>query len=217
MLTMYSYQKQFIEFCIQNKVIRFGKFTLKSGRVSPYFFDAGLYNSGKTISKLGEFYAQAIKNSAINFDILFGPAYKGIPLVVTTAIALAETYNIDKPFCFNRKTAKGHGEGGNLIGAPLKGKVLLIDDVITAGTAINEAAKIIRSNNAKLCGVCIALNRQEKGKHELSAVQEIEQKYKIKVISIITLDDLIAYVEKSSIFKKHLEKIKVYREQYGVK
>lgn len=214
---MHSYQKQFIEFCIQNKVIRFGKFTLKSGRTSPYFFDAGLFNSGQTISKLGKFYAQAIKNSAIDFDISFGLAYKGIPLVVTTAIALAEKYNIDKPFCFNRKTAKGHGEGGNLVGAALKGKVLLIDDVITAGTAINEAAEIIRSNNAKLCGTCIALNRQEKGKHELSATQEIEQKYKIKVISIITLDDLIAYVEKSSLFKKHLEKIKAYREKYGVK
>ena len=214
---MHSYQKQFIEFCIQNKVIRFGKFTLKSGRTSPYFFDAGLFNSGQTISKLGEFYAQAIKNSAINFDIAFGLAYKGIPLVVTTAIALAEKYNIDKPFCFNRKIVKGHGEGGNLVGAALKGKVLIIDDVITAGTAINEAAKIIRSNNAKLCGVCVALNRQEKGIHKLSATQEIEQKYKIKVISIIALDDLIAYVEKSSIFKKHLEKIKVYRKQYGVK
>jgi len=214
---MHSYQKQFIEFCIQNKVIRFGEFILKSGRVSPYFFDAGLFNSGSTISKLGKFYAQAIKNSAINFDIAFGLAYKGIPLVVTTAVALAEKYNIDKPFCFNRKTVKCYGEGGNLVGAPLKGKVLVIDDVITAGTAINEAAKIIRSNNAKLCGVCVALNRQEKGIHKLSATQEIEQKYKIKVISIIALDDLIAYVEKSSIFKKHLEKIKVYRKQYGVK
>lgn len=214
---MHSYQKQFIEFCIQNKVIRFGKFTLKSGRTSPYFFDAGLFNSGQTISKLGEFYAQAIKNSAINFDIAFGLAYKGIPLVVTTAIALAEKYNIDKPFCFNRKIVKGHGEGGNLVGAALKGKVLIIDDVITAGTAINEAAKIIRSNNAKLCGVCIALNRQEKGKSNLSAIQEIEQKYKIKVISIITLDDLISYVRKSALFKKYLEKIKVYREKYGVK
>ncbi|KPJ67704.1 MAG: orotate phosphoribosyltransferase [Coxiella sp. DG_40] len=213
---MHLYQKQFIELCIQNKVIHFGEFTLKSGRISPYFFDAGLFNSGKTISKLGEFYAQAIKNSAINLDILFGPAYKGIPLVVTTAIALAEKYNADKPFCFNRKSAKGHGEGGNLVGAALKGKVLVIDDVITAGTAINEAAKIIHSNKAKFCGVCLALDRQEKGKRELSAIQEIEQKYKIKVISIITLDDLIVYVEKSSIFKKHLEKIKVYREQYGV-
>ncbi len=214
---MHLYQKQFIEFCIQNEVIRFGEFTLKSGRISPYFFDAGLFNSGYTISKLGAFYAQAIKNSAINFDILFGPAYKGIPLVVTAAIALAEKYSIDKPFCFNRKTVKRHGEGGNLVGAPLKGKVLVIDDVITAGTAINEAVKIIRFNNAKLCGVCIALNRQEKGKHKLSAIQEIEQKYKIKVISIITLDDLIGFVEKSSIFKKYLEKIKAYREKYGVK
>lgn len=213
---MHLYQKQFIEFCIQNEVIRFGKFTLKSGRISPYFFDAGLFNSGHTISKLGTFYAQAIKNSAINFDILFGPAYKGIPLVVTTAIALAEKYNIDKPFCFNRKTAKNHGEGGNLIGAPLKGKALVIDDVITAGTAINEAAKIIHSNKAKLCSVCVALNRQEKGTHKLSAIQEIEQKYKIKVISIITLDDLITYVEKSSTLKKYLEKIKVYRKKYGV-
>ena len=214
---MYSYQKQFIEFCIKNQVIRFGEFTLKSGRISPYFFNAGLFNSGQTIAQLGKFYAETIKNSDIGFDILFGPAYKGIPLVVTTAIALAEQHNIDKPFCFNRKVVKEHGEGGNLVGSALTGKVLIIDDVVTAGTAVNESMEIIRANNAELEGVCVALNRQEKGNGELSAIQEIEQKYNTKVISIITLDDLFAYVEETPEFSQYIAAINLYQKKYGVK
>lgn len=214
---MYSYQKQFIEFCIKNEVIRFGEFTLKSGRISPYFFNAGLFNSGQTIAQLGKFYAETIKNSDIGFDILFGPAYKGIPLVVTTAIALAEQHNIDKPFCFNRKVVKEHGEGGNLVGSTLTGKILIIDDVVTAGTAVNESMEIIRANNAELGGVCVALDRQEKGDGELSAIQEIEQKYNTKVISIITLDDLLAYVEATPEFSQYIAAINLYQEKYGVK
>lgn len=214
---MQEYQKKFIEFCIQNQVIKFGTFTLKSGRISPYFFNAGLFNTGETISQLGKFYAAAIKNFNIKFDILFGPAYKGIPLAVTTAIALAEQYNINKPFCFNRKIAKDHGEGGNLVGAPLQGKTLIIDDVITAGTSINESVTIINNNHAEFCGVCIALDRQEKGQQELSAIQEIEQNYKVKVISIITLKNLISYVESNPEFKKYKNAIQDYQQQYGVK
>lgn len=214
---MQPYQQDFIDFCIQNNVIRFGEFTLKSGRISPYFFNAGSFNTGLTIAKLGQFYAAAIKESGIEFDVLFGPAYKGIPLVVSTAIALAEKYNIDKPFCFNRKVAKDHGEGGNLVGAPLKGKVFVIDDVITAGTAIGETVEIIEQNDgAALCGVCVSLNRQEKGKGELSAIQEIEEKYNIPVTSIITLQDLMVYTENSPTFSGYLDQIKAYREQYGI-
>ena len=214
---MQTYQKQFIEFCIQNQAIRFGEFTLKSGRISPYFFNAGLFNSGETISQLGKFYAAAIKNSNIEFDILFGPAYKGIPLAVTTAIALSEQHNINKPFCFNRKTVKEHGEGGNLVGAPLQGNVLIIDDVITAGTSKNEAAKIIHANNAKLSGIFIAFDRQEKGQGDLSAIQEIEQNYNIKVISIINLENLISYVQENHEFEKYSAAINVYQQKYGVK
>ncbi len=211
---MHNYQKQFIEFCIQNEVIKFGEFTLKSGRLSPYFFNAGLFNSGQTVSQLGQFYAAAIENSKIDFDILFGPAYKGIHLATTTAIALAEKYKINKPFCFNRKISKDHGEGKKLIGAPLKGKVLIVDDVITAGTTINETVKIIQDNGATLQGVCIALNRQEKGYDNLSAIQEVKQKHNIKVISIITLQDLISYIKDNAIFSKHLGNIKTYQEKY---
>ena len=213
---MQPYQKQFIEFCIQNEVIRFGEFTLKSGRISPYFFNAGLFNSGQTISQLGKFYAAAIKNSGIDFDILFGPAYKGIPLVVTTAIALSNEYNIDKPFCFNRKIDKDHGEGGNLVGAPLKGKVLIIDDVITAGTAVGETTDIIQKNDATLGGVCVSLNRQERGKGELSAIQEIEQQYHVPVSSIITLQDLIDYTKEMPTLAEYPGKIKTYQKQYGI-
>lgn len=213
---MHGYQKQFIEFCIENEVIKFGEFTLKSGRLSPYFFNAGLFNNGQAVSQLGKFYAAAIEGSKMDFDILFGPAYKGIHLATTTAIALAEKYKIDKPFCFNRIITKDHGEGKNLIGAPLKGKVLIVDDVITAGNTINETIKIIQDNGASLHGVCVALNRQEKGYDNLSAIQEIEQKHNIKVISIITLQDLISYIKENAIFSKHLGNIKTYQEKYGV-
>jgi orotate phosphoribosyltransferase len=212
-----AYQKQFIEFCIQNEVIRFGEFTLKSGRMSPYFFNAGLFNSGQMIAQLGKFYAATVNNAGIRFDILFGPAYKGIPLVVTTAIALAEEYNIDKPFCFNRKVAKDHGDIGGLVGAPLQGQVLMIEDVITAGTTTEETVAILQKNNAKLSGICISLNRQEKGYGDLSAIQEIEQKYNIPVISIITLENLITHIKDSPTLTAHLDKIRAYQEQYGIK
>jgi orotate phosphoribosyltransferase len=202
---------------MQNQAIKFGEFTLKLGRISPYFFNAGLFNTGETISQLGKFFATTIKNSNIEFDILFGPAYKGIPIAVTTAIALSEQHNINKPFCFNRKTVKEHGEGGNLVGAPLQGKVLIIDDVITAGTSKNESAQIIHANNAKLSGICIAFDRQEKGQGDLSAIQEIEQKYNIKVISILRLENLIDYVQENPEFKRYTAVINAYQQKYGVK
>lgn len=212
---MNNYKHDFIQLCIDNKVIRFGEFTLKSGRLSPYFFNAGLFNTGEMIAHLGEFYAQAINTAELNFDILFGPAYKGIPLVVSTAIALARKYNINKPFCFNRKMAKTHGEGGKLVGALMQGKVLLVDDVITAGTAVREVMPLIEENNAQLTGICVALNRQERGTGKTSAIQEIEQKYNIPVISIITLEDILTYLKTSAEFSEFAEKVEAYRKEYG--
>jgi len=212
---MHDYKKDFIQFCLDNKVIRFGEFTLKSGRKSPYFFNAGLFNTGEMIARLGEFYAHAINEANLNFDMLFGPAYKGIPLVVSTAIALAQKHNIDKPFCFNRKTPKEHGEGGKLIGAPLQGKVLLIDDVITAGTAIREIMPLLSENQAQLGGVCIALDRQEQGTGKISAIKEIEQQYNISVINIITLEDILVYLQNSPEFNKYATTLDAYRKKYG--
>ena len=189
---MHSYQRDFLEFAIGQNVLRFGKFTLKSGRQSPYFFNIGLFNTGKTLAQLGRFYAQAIQNSGIDFDMLFGPAYKGIPLVTAAAIALADQPYQHVPYCFNRKEAKDHGEGGMIVGAPLTGKILLIDDVISAGTAIHESIQFVQTSKAKLAGVVVALNRQEWGQTKgLSAAAEIEQMYNIQVESILNLDDLI--------------------------
>ena len=213
---MQDYQKDFIEFAIKNDVLRFGEFTLKSGRISPYFFNAGLFNSGEALTKLGQYYAAAIKDSKLKFDVLFGPAYKGIPLATTCAVALYEHQNINIPYSFNRKEAKAHGEGGNIVGAALTGDVLIIDDVITAGTAIREAMDIIAAANAKPAGVIIALDRQEKGTGELSAIQEVEQQYNIPVLSIIKLEHLISYIEGNSEFSKYLDKVKAYRDQYGI-
>lgn len=213
---MQDYQKDFIEFAIKNDVLRFGEFTLKSGRVSPYFFNAGLFNSGEALTKLGQYYAAAIKDSKLKFDVLFGPAYKGIPLATTCAVALYEHQNINIPYSFNRKEAKAHGEGGNIVGAALTGGVLIIDDVITAGTAIREAMDIITAAEAKPAGVIIALDRQEKGTGELSAIQEVEQQYNIPVLSIIKLEHLICYIEGNSEFSKYLDKVKAYRDQYGI-
>lgn len=207
--------KKFIDFCLAHKIIQFGDFTLKSGRKSPYFFNAGLFNTGETIATLGKFYAQAIIEAKIDFDVLFGPAYKGIPLAVSTAIALS-AHNINKPFCFNRKISKDHGEGGNLVGAPLQGKVLIIDDVITAGTAIRESLALIQENNATLAGIAVAFDRQEKGQHSLSAITEIEQTHQTQVISIIKFTDLVSYVENTSTFSQYLGMIEEYRQQYGV-
>lgn len=213
---MERYKCDFIDFALSREVLKFGEFTLKSGRISPYFFNAGLFNTGRDLAKLGEFYAQAIQAAGLKFDVLFGPAYKGIPIATTVAVALANLFNVDKPCCFNRKEAKDHGEGGNLIGSALKGDILLVDDVITAGTAIRESMAIIQANSANLVGVLIALNRKEKGKGELSAIQEVERDYDCRVFSIIDFDDLLQFIEQSQQYTPYLPAMKAYREQYGV-
>lgn len=213
---MQDYKRDFIQFAINNGVLRFGEFTLKSGRVSPYFFNAGLFNSGAQLSQLGRFYASAITDSGIGFDVLFGPAYKGIPLATAAAIALFDQFDMNTPYCFNRKEAKEHGEGGNLVGAPLEGRVLIIDDVITAGTAIREAMEIIATAKATPAGVVIALDRQERGKGDRSAIQEVEQDYGLQVASIITLADLVGFLEQGGEHTEHLAAIQAYRDQYGI-
>ncbi|MFC6298783.1 orotate phosphoribosyltransferase [Pseudomonas sp. CCM 7893] len=214
---MQAYQRDFIRFAIDRGVLRFGEFTLKSGRTSPYFFNAGLFNSGSALAQLGRFYAAAIVESGISFDVLFGPAYKGIPLAAATAVALAEHHGQDLPWCFNRKEAKAHGEGGSLVGAPLKGNVLIIDDVITAGTAIREVMQIIASQDgAKAAGVLIALNRQERGNGELSAIQEVERDFGIPVVSIVSLNQVLQFLEDDPQLKQHLPAVRAYREQFGV-
>ena len=214
---MQAYQRDFIRFAIDRGVLRFGEFTLKSGRTSPYFFNAGLFNSGSALAQLGRFYAAAIAESGIAFDVLFGPAYKGIPLAATTAVALAEHHNRDLPWCFNRKEAKAHGEGGSLVGAPLTGDVLIIDDVITAGTAIREVMQIIASQDgAKAAGVLIALNRQERGNGELSAIQEVERDFGIPVISIVSLNQVLEFLADDPQLKQHLPAVETYRAQFGV-
>lgn len=213
---MKDYQEEFLQFALQSNVLCFGEFTLKSGRVSPYFFNAGLFQTGSALAKLGDFYAQSILDSGIEFDMLFGPAYKGIPLVAVTAAALYEKHGKDYPYAFNRKEVKDHGEGGIIVGAPLQGKVLVIDDVMTAGTAIREAVDIVQAQGAELAGVSISLDRQERGQGELSAVQETEKNYGITVSSIVSLEDVIQHV---AMHMKNdqglLEKIKAYRDQYG--
>ncbi|WP_454878989.1 orotate phosphoribosyltransferase [Serratia inhibens] len=213
---MKAYQRQFIEFALNKQVLKFGEFTLKSGRTSPYFFNAGLFNTGRDLALLGRFYAEALMDSGIDFDLLFGPAYKGIPIATTTAVALAEHHERDVPYCFNRKEAKTHGEGGTLVGSPLQGRVMLVDDVITAGTAIRESMEIIGASGATLAGVLISLDRQERGRAEISAIQEVEHDYHCKVISIVTLKDLIAYLEEKPEMAASLAAVRAYREQYGV-
>lgn len=214
---MQAYKKQFIEFALSRQVLRFGEFTLKSGRVSPYFFNAGLFNTGADLARLGEFYAAAIEDNGLEYDVIFGPAYKGIPIGTTISVALFNQYQVNKPVCFNRKEVKDHGECGNLIGSPLQGKVLLVDDVITAGTAIREAMDVISANNAELSAVVIALNRKECGKGELSAIQEVERDYQCRVLSIVDLDDLMAFIEQDANYQQYLPAMRAYREQYGVK
>ena len=213
---MKAYQREFIEFALSKQVLKFGEFTLKSGRKSPYFFNAGLFNSGRDLAKLGRFYAAALVDAGISYDVLFGPAYKGIPIASATAVQLAEVHDQDVPWCFNRKEAKDHGEGGNLVGSPLKGRIMLVDDVITAGTAIRESMDIIKANGAELAGVLIALDRQEKGKGELSAIQEVERDYQAQVIAIITLGDLIRYLEEKPEMADSLALVRAYRAQYGI-
>ena len=212
---MEQYQNDFVDFMLEIGALKFGEFTLKSGRVSPYFFNAGQFNQGNHLSQLGQFYAQAIEASGIKFDVLFGPAYKGIPLVAATAIALNDSFNRSVPYSFNRKEAKDHGEGGNIVGHPLEGGILIIDDVITAGTAIREAKDIINANGAKTKGVVVALDRQEKGKGELSAIQEVEQNFGIAVVSIINLSHIVDYL-KANDDKNIISRIESYRSQYGI-
>lgn len=213
---MQAYQRDFIRFAIERGVLRFGQFTLKSGRISPYFFNAGLFDSGLALAQLGRFYASAVMDSGIDFDVLFGPAYKGIPLAATTAVALAEHHQRDVPWCFNRKEAKDHGEGGTLVGAPLAGRVLIIDDVITAGTAIREVMQIIQSQGAQAAGVLIALNRQERGKGELSAIQEVERDYGMPVVSIVSLEQVLEYLAEDAELKQYLPAVQAYRAEYGI-
>ena len=213
---MEQYKRDFIEFALSRNVLKFGEFTLKSGRKSPYFFNAGLFNTGADLARLGEFYAAAIQASAVNFDVVFGPAYKGIPIGTSVSVALFNRYGIDKPVCFNRKEVKDHGEGGNLIGSPLQGKILLVDDVITAGTAIRESMELISANKAELAAVLIALNRKERGKGELSAIQEVERDYQCQVVSIIDLDDLMQFIEQDPRYSSHLPEMRAYRAEFGV-
>ncbi|BDM25460.1 TPA: orotate phosphoribosyltransferase [Pseudomonas putida] len=213
---MQPYQRDFIRFAIDRGVLRFGEFTLKSGRTSPYFFNAGLFNTGSALAQLGRCYAAAIVDSKIPFDVLFGPAYKGIPLAAATAVALADQHQLDVPWCFNRKEAKDHGEGGSLVGAPLAGDVLIIDDVITAGTAIREVMQIINAQQAKAAGVLIALNREERGNGELSAIQEVERDFGIPVVSIVSLTQVLEFLADDPQLKQHLPAVEAYRAQYGI-
>ena len=213
---MKTYQQEFLDFAIANEVLKFGEFTLKSGRLSPYFFNFGLFQTGSSLAKLGDYYAQAIVDSGIEFDMLFGPAYKGIPLVAVVSATLYEKHGIDLPYAYNRKEVKDHGEGGNIVGAPLTGKVLIVDDVISAGTACREAAEIVKSHNAELAGICISLDRQERGTGELSAVQEVEESYGIKVIKIIGLDNVIQHIQETAEDTELVDKVSNYRIKYGV-
>ena len=213
---MQAYQREFIDLALELGVLRFGEFTLKSGRESPYFFNAGLFNTGYAAARLGRYYAAAIVDAEIEFDMLFGPAYKGIPIVTITAAALAEQYDIDVPYAYNRKETKAHGEGGSVVGGPLEGRVLIVDDVITAGTAVREAYQLIAATNAEIAGLAISLDRQERGQGPLSAVQELKTSLGIPIISIIQLKDLIQAIEESSEYGEVLDPVLEYRRKYGV-
>lgn len=213
---MQDYQREFLDFAIDVGVLRFGEFTLKSGRVSPYFFNSGLFNTGASLARLGRYYAQAVQDSAIDFNMIYGPAYKGIPLASSLAIALADHHGRDLPYAFNRKEAKDHGEGGVIVGAALTGGVLIVDDVISAGTSVRESVEIIQAAGATPAGVVIALDRQERGQGETSAIQEVERDYGLQVASIVGLDDLEAYLGESSEMADRLVAIRNYRAKYGV-
>ncbi|HVV69658.1 MAG TPA: orotate phosphoribosyltransferase [Gammaproteobacteria bacterium] len=212
---METYQREFIEFALHYKALLFGEFTLKSGRKSPYFFNMGCFNTGQAIAKLGWFYATAIRQAQVEYDVLFGPAYKGIPLVTGTAIALAEHYAVDKPYCFNRKEAKNYGEGGMIVGAPLAGRVLMIDDVISAGVTVHEVIRIVHEAGASLAAIAISVDRQERGMNQQSAVEEVEQKHHIPVIPIIRLKHVLEYLKEVG-KDSQLERMLAYRAQYGV-
>ncbi|GAA3517827.1 orotate phosphoribosyltransferase [Aeromicrobium panaciterrae] len=211
---MHDYQREFIEFSLDHEVLRFGEFTLKSGRTSPYFFNAGLFNTGERLAELGRFYAAAIVD--LDFDVLLGPAYKGIPIASATAVQLAVRHQRDVPWCFNRKEAKDHGEGGLVVGSPLEGRVLVVDDVITAGTAIREVMELIDGVGAQIAGIVVAVDRQERGKGDLSAIQEVERDFGVTVSSIVTLSQIIEYVEETGRHGEHLDAIRAYRDEYGV-
>jgi orotate phosphoribosyltransferase len=213
---MRAYKQQFLDLALELEVLRFGEFTLKSGRVSPYFFNAGLFCTGYAAAKLGRYYASAIADSEIEFDMLFGPAYKGIPLVTLAAAALAEHHDIDTPYAYNRKEAKAHGEGGSTVGAPLAGRVLIVDDVITAGTAVRDACQLITSADATVAGIVISLDRQEVGRDSRSAVQEVEQTLGIPVMSIVRLEDLIELLEESKEYGEFLDPVQKYQQKYGI-
>ena len=213
---MQDYQQEFLDFALKAGVLRFGEFTLKSGRKSPYFFNAGLFNTGACLARLGRYYANAIYASRIDFDLIFGPAYKGIPLAAVTAAALFDQYNLDIPYAYNRKEVKSHGEGGTIVGHEIKGRILIIDDVITAGTAIREAMDIITAEGGIPAGVLIALDRQERGKSERSAIQEVEKEYNIPVAAIVKLQQLIDYLAGMPNAKPNLKKVEAYRDEYGV-
>ena len=214
---MAGQEQQFIEFALERGVLRFGEFTLKSGRKSPYFFNAGLFTTGAALAALGRFYARAIVDSGIRFDVLFGPAYKGIPLAAVTALALSEHHALDVPYAFNRKEAKDHGEGGTIVGAPLAGRVLIIDDVITAGTAIGEAVDVIRAQGAEPVGVVICLDRQERGAGEASAIDEVKQRHGLAVVTVATLADLVANLADKPELADSLAALERYRGAYGIR
>ena len=214
--TAQPFQRDFIELALKCEVLQFGEFELKSGRISPYFFNAGKFSTGGALARLGRCYAAALHASGLKVDMLFGPAYKGIPLVSTTAIALSEQHGVDLPFAFNRKEAKTHGEGGNIVGAPLAGDVVVIDDVMTAGTAIRESMSILNESGARGTGVVIGLDRCERGDGERSAVQQVEQDWGLKVVSVVSLHDIIAWVETHPEMAQHRDALEQYRERYGV-
>ncbi|MES9901798.1 MAG: orotate phosphoribosyltransferase [Sedimenticola sp.] len=213
---MQEYQRKFLDFALDVGVLRFGEFTLKSGRISPYFFNAGLFNSGSSLARLGRFYAQTIVDSGIEFDLLYGPAYKGIPLAAITAAALYDHHGIDIPYAFNRKEAKDHGEGGSIVGHPLEGRIMIIDDVITAGTAIRESMETIQAQGAVPAAVVIALDRQERGSGERSAIQEVETDYNMPVAAIVRLNHLVSYLEEKQDEEASLGAICDYRKEYGI-
>lgn len=212
---MLDYQRSFVEFAIGHDVLRFGSFTLKSGRTSPYFFNAGGFDTGVRLAGLGRFYAAAVADRAPDFDVLLGPAYKGIPIAAATAVQLAEHHGRDVPWAFNRKEAKDHGEGGTIVGAPLEGRVLLVDDVITSGKAIREVVPLVEAAGAELAGIVVAVDRQERGTGELSAVDEVRRDLGVPVEAIVTFDHVIEYLEESGRHGEHLEAARAYRDQYG--
>lgn len=213
---MRDYQRRFIEFALEHDVLRFGSFTLKSGRVSPYFFNAGAFDTGATLAALGRFYADAIVAADIGFDMLLGPAYKGIPLAAAAAVQLSDVHDLDVPWCFNRKEAKDHGEGGVFVGAPPRGRLLVVDDVITAGTAIREVMALVDGTPSTVTAIVVAVDRRERGTGALSAIQEVERDFGVTVRAIVTFDDIIAYLEETGRFAEHLANVRAYRDAYGV-